>query len=367
MTPMTYFIDAHEDIAYNALTFGRDYTRSAEEIRVMEAEGPNPGRAGQALLGWPNYQRGQVALIFGTLFLAPKRYQGGPWESQCYVNTEDAGRLYRGQIDFYRRLADQSPDQFRLVLTRQDLTDVLKPWEKSKAEYPQSTHPTGIFLSMEGAEGIRHPDELEEYWELGLRAVGPVWAGTRFCGGMYEPGGFSREGYQLLEVMGDLGYILDLAHMTEQSALQALDSYPGTVIASHVNARALLKGFPGERHFTDTTIRKLAERGGVMGVLPFNMFLLPGWKISDDRQLVTLEHVAAHIDYVCQLTGSAEHVAIGTDFDGGFGWPSVPLEINTIADLPKLENLLGQRGYSVQDIHAILHGNWQKILERSLH
>jgi membrane dipeptidase len=263
-------------------------------------------------------------------------------------------------------LAGESPEKFRLVLTRKDLAEVLAPWEQSKADYPAVTHPTGLLLSMEGAEGIGRPEDLEEYWEMGLRAVGPVWGGGRFCGGTLEPGGFTRDGYQLLEVMGGLGYILDLAHMTEQSALQALERYDGTVIASHVNARALLKDLPGERHFTDTTIRRLAERGGVMGILPCNGFLLPGWKTSDDRRLVTLNHVAAHIDHVCQLTGSAGHVAIGTDFDGGFGWPAVPLEINTIADLPRLEILLAERGYSSEDIRAILHGNWQKILERSL-
>jgi membrane dipeptidase len=363
---MTYFIDSHEDIAYNALAFGRNYLHSAEEIRQTEADGPIPARAGHATLGWPNYQRGQVALVFGTLFIAPKRFQGGPWDTQSYVDSAEAAPLYRKQVDFYRRLADQAPEKFRLVQSRADLAAVLAPWEKSQTAYPEATHPTGILMSMEGAEGIFRPEELEEYWAMGLRAVGPVWAGTRFCGGTQEPGGFSSEGYHLLEVMGDLGYILDLAHMTEQSALQALDRYPGTVIASHVNARALLKNFPGERHFTDVTIRRLAERGGVMGILPFNGFLLPGWKPKDDRKLVTLSHVVAHIDYVCQLTGSAEFVAIGTDFDGGFGWPSIPLEMDTIADLPLVEKMLGERGYAEKDIEAILHGNWKKMLERSL-
>ncbi len=363
---MTYIIDAHEDIAYNALSFKRDYLRSAAETRRLEADTSTPERAGNALLGWPDYQTGQVALIFGTLFLTPRRFQSGTWEAQVYQSPQEAAGLYRDQIDFYRRLCDEHPNQFGLVQTRQELAEILAPWEESSAEFPNRTHKIGIFISMEGAEGIRHPEELEEFWQMGLRAVGPVWAGTRFCGGMYEPGSFTREGYELLEVMADLGYILDLSHMNEQSALQALDSYSGTVIASHANARALLKGFPGERHLSDTAIRRLAERGGVIGVLPFNKFLLPGWSETDSRQLVTLETLAAHIDHICQVTGSAEHVAIGTDFDGGFGWPAVPLEIDTIADLPRLEPVLRQRGYSDVDVSAILHGNWRRILERSL-
>ncbi len=363
---MTYIIDAHEDIAYNRLSFGRDYRRAALETRKLEAETPIPERAGLSLLGWPDYQRAQVGLIFGTLFAAPRLYAGGEWDSQVYANAAQAARLYQAQIDYYHRLTDEAPDQFTLVRTRRDLAAVLQPWEQAQAGQPTATHPVGLVMSLEGGEGLGRPEELEEYWQMGLRAVGPVWAGTRFCGGTMEPGGFTREGYHLLEVMADLGYILDLAHMTEQSALQALERYEGTVIASHVNARALLKGGSGERHFSDVTIRNLAERGGVMGILPFNSFLLPGWKIGDDRRLVTLNTVAAQIDHVCQLTGSAAHVAIGTDFDGGFGWPAVPLELDTIGDLGKLETVLLERGYSEADTAAILHGNWKNILERSL-
>lgn len=363
---MTYIIDAHEDLAYNALSFGRNYLLSAAETRRLEADGLIPARAGNCLLGWPDFQAGRVALIFGTLFLTPRRFQTGTWEVQAYQTPQEAGRLYRGQIDFYQRLCDEHPNQFKLVRTRKDLAEVLAPWKETQVESSTTNHPVGILISMEGAEGIRHPEEMEEYWDRGVRAAGPVWAGTRFCGGTYEPGSFTREGYELLEIMADLGYILDLSHMNEQSVLQALDAYSGTVIASHANARALLKGFPGERHLTDIAIRRLAEHGGVVGVLPFNKFLLPGWSETDNRQLVTLETLAAHIDHICQLTGSVEHVAVGTDFDGGFGWPAVPLEINTIADLPKLESVLRQKGYSEVDISSVLHGNWQRILESSL-
>lgn len=360
---MPYIIDAHQDIAYNALTFGRDIIRSAAETRDLERDTPIPNQTGQALCGWPDYQQGQVALIIATLFLAPQRHQGGSWEKQVYRNSDEASRLLRGQIDYYRRLVDNNPEKFRLVTTRKDLDAVLAAWEKVPADYPTTTHPVGLVLSIEGAEGIQSPDELEEYREMGLHFVGPVWAGGRFCGGTFEPGGFTKEGYQLLEVMGDLRYTLDLSHMNEESANQALDAYSGTVIASHANARALLRNAPNERHLSDRVIRTLSERGGVMGVLPFNRFLKIDWTLQDDRQDVNLGTLADHIDHVCQLTGSVQHVAIGTDFDGGFGWPAVPVELNTIADLKKIEEVLCQRGYTEPDISAIFHGNWQRILK----
>jgi membrane dipeptidase len=79
-----------------------------------------------------------------------------------------------------------------------------------------------------------------------------------------------------------------------------------------------------------------------------------------------LELVVDHIDYICQLAGDAKHVGIGTDFDGGFGLQSVPAEINTIADLQKLVPLLKKRGYTENDITAIMGENWLSLLKETL-
>jgi membrane dipeptidase len=164
--------------------------------------------------------------------------------------------------------------------------------------------------------------------------------------------------------MADLGYGLDIAHMNEISALEALDVYSGAVIASHANAKALLRGADNDRHLSDPVIQHLVERDGVMGVVPYNGFLKPGWRPSDDPQAVTLELLANHIDHVCQIAGNARHVGIGTDFDGGFGYGSIPAEINTIADLQLLGPILAGRGYTDEDITSVYSGNWRRLLER---
>lgn len=356
-------IDAHEDFAYNALNFGRDYSLSAAEIRQREKDTPIPGWNGQALLGYPDYRRGQVGLIFGTVFVTHKQHASGAYEKLVYTDFNQARRQYYRQIDYYRALGDRSPANFRLVRNGKELQEILQPWEDAASP---AQPPVGIVMLMEGAEGIADPKELEEYWQAGLRIIGPVWAGGRFCGGTIEPGKFTSDGYALLDTMAALGYILDISHMNEESALQALDSYAGPVIASHANPRALLKDSRNERQLTDRTIRQLVARGGVMGIVPYNRFILLDWCDGDDRRLVRLEHVAAHIDYVCQLAGDPFHVAIGTDFDGGFGWPAVPLEIDTIGDIQKLIPWLAERGYSETDIAAIFSGNWKRCLEANL-
>jgi membrane dipeptidase len=172
---------------------------------------------------------------------------------------------------------------------------VLAPWEAQPAYLPPNrpqtlkrpkkgpwpepiTHPVGIVMSMEGLEGLRAPEELEEWWEHG-RAPGREWYGpARACAAAHmSRAALPAKAWPVMEVMAELGFTLDLSHMTEESALQALDRYPGAIIASHANARALLRGIEGERHLTDRTIRRLIERDGIMGVIPYNRFLKTSW------------------------------------------------------------------------------------------
>jgi membrane dipeptidase len=199
-----------------------------------------------------------------------------------------------------------------------------------------------------------------------VRIIGPAWAGTRFCGGTGEPGPITNEGYHLLDGMAGFGFILDISHMDEKAALQAIDFYPGTMIASHANASALLDDPDSNRFLSDRLIEGLLERDAVIGVVPYNRFLVSRWKKSDGRQAVTLDHLVAQIDHVCQMAGDAQHVGIGSDFDGGFGVQSVPAEIDTIADLQKIVPLLAQKGYTEGHIAAIMGQNWLSILNENL-
>jgi membrane dipeptidase len=81
---------------------------------------------------------------------------------------------------------------------------------------------------------------------------------------------------------------------------------------------------------------------------------------------VTLRDVAAAVDHVCQITGSVNHVAVGSDFDGGFGAESAPAEIDTVADLSLIGPALAERGYGPAEIEAVLAGNWLRLLRRGL-
>ncbi len=355
-------VDAHEDLAWNMLTFGRDYSLAAAETRQREVGSNAPQVNGDTLLGWPDYQRGKVAVIFSTLFAAPTRRKLGDWDHQCYADANEAHQCYSKQLDAYQRLAEQSPAMFRKIERQVDLKAVLEHWEHPDTE----EHPVGLVVLMEGAEGVKEPAELEEWYQRGVRIIGPAWAGTRFCGGTREPGGFTQEGYDLLEAMAEFKLTLDLSHMDEKAAMQALDAYPGPIIASHANALALLKGTTSNRHLTDQVIEGLLGRAGTIGVVLANSFLRPDWKEAGGKASVTLELAVAQIDYICQLAGDAHHVGFGSDFDGGFGLQSVPAQIDTISDVRKVIPILSQKGYTEADISAILGGNWLAYLKKAL-
>ena len=361
---MSLIVDSHQDLAWNILSFGRDYTRSAYEIRQAEKGSLTVERNGDTQLGWPEYQQGEIAVIFASLFSTPARW-AYDWETCFYKNPVEAHGRYRQQMDIYRRLVEYHPDKFRLVTSASDLDEVLN-YQRNAIPACQS-YPVGLLLLMEGADCILDFGELEEWWELGLRMIGPAWAGTRFCGGTKEPGSLTRDGRGLLDAMAELGFILDLSHMDEPAVLESLDIYPGQLVATHANCLALLPDHEFNRHLSDRVIRGIIERDGIIGVVPYNPFLKEGWLLGkSSRDEVSLERLVDHIDHICQLAGNACHVGIGSDFDGGFGLQSTPKELDTILDLQTLVPMILSRGYSEEDASSILGGNWIQCLNRSL-
>lgn len=361
---MSIIVDAHADIAYNMLRYGRDYTRSAHQTRLLEAGGTVAQEAGDTLIGWQDYQRGQVALIFSTLYATPIRWHTSGTDAQVYRSFDEAHTLYREQLFLYHRMTDSIPHKFRLVTSLPELEDLLAHWQ---IQDTTEGHPVGMVPLMEGADAIRSLSELEEWHALGLRMIGPAWVGTRYTGGWREPGPLTPDGRKLLSAMADFNFILDLSHMDEKASLEALDLYPGPVVATHSNCQSLLPNTGSNRHLSDRVITGVIERDGVVGVVPLNSYLKDGWRPGkDSRQEVPLRFVADHLDHICQLAGDALHAGIGSDFDGGFGVQSVPHEIDTIADLQNLVSLLQERGYSQLDIANIFGENWITRLKRDL-
>ena len=345
-------VDAHLDIAYSYLADGRDPLMTVEQTRLVESAGH---LSDLATVSFPQLKEAGVGLIFGTIFVMP---EGGPFgdaTQMVYRDAKSAHRLGMQQLDYYRRLVDVEHNYLRLVGDRASLDEVL-------ASLNGNDQPLlGIVPLMEGADPIREPEELELWFEKGLRIIGLAWDDTRYAAGAWRGNkhGLTREGRTLLEVMNEFRMILDLTHMSEKASLEALDQYEGAVVATHSNSRALV---PGERQLSDIQIRTIGGRDGVIGIVLFNRFLRAGYKKGDPKELVTLDHVIAHIDHICQTLGDARHVGIGSDMDGGFGSADIPAEIDTAADLPLIADRLLRSGYEETDVAQIMGDNWLNLL-----
>jgi len=114
-------------------------------------------------------------------------------------------------------------------------------------------------------------------------------------------------------------------------------------------------------------IRAIVKRGGVIGIALFNRFLRADWdETGRVKERVTLADFVKQVNHVCDLAGDSSHVGIGSDFDGGFGSESIPSEMDTAADLPKIADALSQSGYADTDIVGMMGINWLDFLKKTL-
>ncbi|MEX1018794.1 MAG: membrane dipeptidase, partial [Litorilinea sp.] len=351
-------VDAHLDLSMNALQWNRDLLQSVYTIRTLEQRTPGKGR-GMGTVAYPEMRRGRVALTVATLIA---RSTGLAAPHIDYPSPTQAYGMARGQLAYYRAL--ESEGHVRILTEKAGLDahmDEWLAWDAATAEVTEDTPPLGFVISMEGADPILHPEQLNEWWDVGLRLLGPTHYGPgRYAGGTGTELGLSDIGVRLVQEMDRIGMLLDLTHMSDQAFWQALDHYSGAVLASHNNCRALV---PHQRQFSDEQFQAIFERNGVIGAAFDAWMLNPDWVAGENtNQTVTIATVVDHIDYICQLAGNAQHVGLGTDLDGGYGREQSPHDLDTIADLQEVATLLNVRGYAQEDIEAIMYGNWRRFL-----
>ncbi len=349
--------DAHLDLAWNALDWNRNLLLSVADIRRGEEGMPGKGRAGNTV-SFPELRRGKVFLFIATLLARLLRIDQMP-QIQRYTTMEAAYAAAYGQLAYYRALEQEG--HLRWIRDAAGLDHHERAWQ---GDGDHSGEPLGFILSMEGADPVLSPAQVHEWWQAGLRIIGPAHYGVSpYAHGTGTEGGLFPAGRELLREMERVGMILDATHLSDQSFDEALDLFGGRVLASHHNCRALV---PNQRQLTDDQIKRLIERGAVIGTALDNWMLYPGWVRGESNpELVRLEAMIDHIDRVCQLAGNARHAAIGTDLDGGFGKEQSPWDLDTIADLQRVPDLLQRRGYDQQAIEGIMYANWLRFFREA--
>lgn len=383
-------IDAHLDLAWNALQFNRDLLQSVYTLRAREQRMAGDGR-GQNTVSLPELRRGRVALAFGTA-LARVNPFGSPLMD--YGSAAQAFAAARGHLLYYYALAQQG--HIRLITNRGALDTHFAEWEMwdrqtaegrftslamgaqaetlpiqssfipplERGEASLRTPPTGIVISMECADPILHPLQVQDWFDAGLRVIGPAHYGhNRYVGGTGTDAGFNDAGIDLLRAMEHAGMILDVTHLSDEAFWEAMSLYDGAILASHHNARALV---PHQRQLSDEQIRALIQRDAVIGAAFDVWMLIPEWSFGKvSNRAASIATVAEHIDHVCQIAGDSRHAAIGSDLDGGFGREASPHDLDTIADVQKLADALAARDFDDEDIANVMHANWLRLLRRA--
>ena len=354
---MKFIFDCHLDLSMNATEWNRDLTLPIEKIRELEKDLFDKPDRGNATVCLPELIKGNIGLCVATLisrYVKPNNPLPG-WNS-----PEQAWAHAQGQLAWYRTMEDR--EEMIQITDKNSLIKHLEKWNNNSIKKR-----IGYILSLEGADSIINLDYLYNLYDQGLRAIGPAHYGPgTYAFGTGSIGGIGIKGKELLKEIEKLNLILDLTHLCDQSFWETLDNYNGNLWASHSNTRSLV---PDERQFSDDQIKELTKRGAVIGMAFDAWMMIPNWErgISNPVQKkLLIENIVNHIDHICQLTGSSNHIGLGSDLDGGFGKEQCPLDLDTIADLQKLDRILNKRGYSDDDINKIFNKNFIDFLIRVL-
>lgn len=160
--------------------------------------------------------------------------------------------------------------------------------------------------------------------------------------------GLNDFGKQVIRTMDSLGMLIDVSHVGKKTIEDILSTSTKPVIASHSGAYTLANN---ARNLTDSQIRSIADRGGVIGVV-FYPYYLTGSKTA------SLANVIQHIDYIKKIVGNVDCISLGSDFDG---IEVTPTGLENVTKFPAITEALLQRGYSRDDVRKILGGNFMRV------
>jgi membrane dipeptidase len=336
----------------------------------------------------PRAKEGGVDAMFFTVY-TPENYYPGRFETK---NTFRVVNLALDQIK-------KNNSMIELALTASDIERINKNGKMA------------AFLDLEGGYDLNGDiNLLRALYRLGIRSLQlPAHnTSTGFidsCSDISYWGGINDLGKKIIAEMNSLGMVINIAHASNDAILQTAEASNHPVIYSHGGFYNIVDH---PRCITDEAAKALASKGGVIGIQFGSLFNNPkyrAWKqpsastlttvpkgttphslvpqstmqtIEDvDKQLALevplnfrgtipdeywmhIDQLAKVIDYGVKLVGE-DHIALGSDFDGG---PELPHEIKDISDYPQMTMAMQKLGYSDQRIKKILGLNWLRVIRQ---
>jgi membrane dipeptidase len=315
-----------------------------------------------------------------------------------WVEPEFKGHYAKRAMDLIDSVYEQAarhPDKMTMAFTADDI------------QRAHEQHKFAALMGIEGGHAIENDMRLlRDFYRMGVRYMTLTWSNTNewgdSSGDIQDPNvkhhnGLTDFGKDVVREMNRLGMIVDISHVSDATFYQALLVSQAPVIASHSSARELTNQ---PRNMTDDMLRAMTHNGGVVMVNFYSAFIDENYrKASSDPEKVKqrdaeveafkkahphidgspvgyndtvaiekkwaaqfprppLKSLIDHIDHVAKIAG-IDHVGLGSDFDGV---TSLPDGIDSVADLPKITEALMQRGYTREQIHKILGGNFMRVM-----
>ena len=354
-----FIIDAHLDIAMNAIEWNRDVKKTVAEIRKREVGMTDKLDREKGTVALPELRKGKIGLVVATQIA---RFVDTDNPLPGYNSPEIAWGITQAQLAWYRTMEEQG--EMVQITDLKQLNDHVDVWMNDSIA--DDTKPVGYILSLEGADSFVKLSYLEKAYAYGLRACGPAHYGPgRYAYGTGTTEGITKAGKELIREMDKLNMILDVTHLTDLGFKEALEIYKGPVWASHHNCRALVDN---QRQLTDEQIKILIERNAVIGGVLDTWMLTNDWVrgVHDPKERgVDMEKLVDHYDRICLIAGNSLHIAIGSDLDGAYGKEQSPYDLEDITDLQKYQSILQRRGYSSSDIENIFYKNWLRFLRKA--
>lgn len=252
-------------------------------------------------------------------------------------------------LDTFHSEVDENPDRIALATTHQEVMDVVRSGR------------VAAIISIEGGEVLEGDlGVLRMLYKLGVRSMtlthfprNELGDGSRDDSGSH----LTAFGGAVVEEMNRLGMIVDVSHINEIGFWDVMEKSRDPVIASHSNCRALCDH---HRNLTDEQIEALARDGGVMNLSYCGGFIKQGVTRANLSE-VSLDDWLDHLDHAVDLVGP-DHVGLGSDFDGGCGFPGM----DDISKVPDITRGLVARDYSDEDIEKILGSNNLRVFKEVL-
>lgn len=269
-----------------------------------------------------------------------------------YVPPTVRARLRRLHqiIDVFYSEIEKNSDTIALATTYQDVMDAVEEGKIAAILAIEGGSP------LEGDLGV-----LRVLYRLGIRSMTLThYPRNELADGSRDDSKshLTNFGVEVVEEMNRMGMIVDISHLNETGFWDVLKTTKSPVIASHSNCKALCNH---HRNITDEQIKALAENGGVMNISFCGGFIKDGGFSTELLSKVTVEDWLDHLDHAVGLVGT-DHVGLGSDFDGGCGFPGM----DGINLMPNITRGLVARSYSDEDIEKILGGNNLRIFKKIL-